>query len=57
VFGATRGIERLLQLFERKNIKASWYVPGHTLETFPDEIAKIRDADHEMYSLIDLPQL
>lgn len=48
VFGATRGVERLLALWDRKNIKASWYIPGHTIETFPDEMAKIRDAGHEM---------
>jgi hypothetical protein len=50
VFGATRGVERLLQLWERKNIKCSWYIPGHTIETFPEEMAKIRDAGHEMYA-------
>jgi hypothetical protein len=50
VFGATRGVERLLQLWERKNIKCSWYIPGHTIETFPEEMAKIKDAGHEMYA-------
>jgi peptidoglycan/xylan/chitin deacetylase (PgdA/CDA1 family) len=48
VFGATRGVERLLELWESKTIKCSWYVPAHTMETFPEEIAKIRDAGHEM---------
>ncbi|KAK5942493.1 hypothetical protein PMZ80_005058 [Knufia obscura] len=48
VFGATRGVERLLALFSKKNIKCSWYVPGHTLETFPKDMAKIRDAGHEI---------
>ncbi|KAL3421734.1 polysaccharide deacetylase family protein [Phlyctema vagabunda] len=48
IFGATRGVERLLQLWERKNIKTSWYIPGHTLESFPNEMAKIRDAGHEI---------
>ncbi|RDW85510.1 hypothetical protein BP5796_03835 [Coleophoma crateriformis] len=48
VFGATRGIERLLQLWEKKNVKCSWYIPGHTLETFPKQCAKIRDAGHEI---------
>jgi peptidoglycan/xylan/chitin deacetylase (PgdA/CDA1 family) len=49
VFGATRGVERLLDLWQKYNIKASWYIPGHTIETFPTEMAKIRDAGHEMY--------
>jgi hypothetical protein len=49
VFGATRGIDRLLDLWEKKNIKCSWYIPGHSIESFPEQIAKIRDAGHEMY--------
>jgi hypothetical protein len=24
------------------------YIPGHTIETFPEEMSKIRDAGHEM---------
>lgn len=48
VFGATRGVERLLGLWEKYSIKASWFIPGHTIETFPEEMAKIRDAGHEM---------
>jgi hypothetical protein len=51
VFGATRGIERLLALWEKKNIKCTWFTPGHTIETFPEQIAKIRDAGHEMYEM------
>jgi hypothetical protein len=36
------------QLFEKKNMKASWYIPGHTIESFPKEMAAIRDAGHEI---------
>lgn len=39
---------RYPQLFEKKNIKASWYIPGHTIESFPREMAAIRDAGHEI---------
>lgn len=48
IFGAMVGIDRLLNLCRRYNIKASWFVPAHTLETFPKQIAKIRDYGHEM---------
>ena len=48
IFGATLGVDRLLGLFEKHNIKASWFVPGHTLESFPKQIEKIRDGGHEM---------
>lgn len=39
---------RLLKMFEKYNIKATWFIPGHSLETFPDECAQIRDAGHEI---------
>ncbi|ORY86697.1 glucose 1-dehydrogenase [Leucosporidium creatinivorum] len=48
IFGAEVGCARLLKLFEKKNIKASWYIPGHTIESFPKEMAAIRDAGHEI---------
>ena len=48
VFGATVGVDRLLKLCEKYKIEASWFVPAHTLESFPKQIAKIRDAAHEM---------
>jgi peptidoglycan/xylan/chitin deacetylase (PgdA/CDA1 family) len=35
-------------LFEKYNIKASWFIPGHSLETFPEECAMVRDAGHEI---------
>lgn len=48
IFGATIGIDRLLKLFGSYNIRASWYVPAHTAESFPDQVAKIVNAGHEM---------
>jgi hypothetical protein len=48
IFGATVGIDRLLKLWEKYHIKASWFVPAHSVESFPKQIAKIRDAGHEM---------
>ena len=49
VFGATVGTDRLLKLLNKYNIKASWYVPAHSIESFPKQMAKVRDAGHEMY--------
>ncbi|EXJ57395.1 hypothetical protein A1O7_07742 [Cladophialophora yegresii CBS 114405] len=48
IFGAVVGIDRLLKLWDRYKIKASWYVPAHSVESFPKQIAKIRDAGHEI---------
>lgn len=48
IFGATVGIDRLLKLWDRLGIKTTWFVPAHSIESFPSQIAKIRDAGHEM---------
>ncbi|KAF5361413.1 hypothetical protein D9758_006234 [Tetrapyrgos nigripes] len=48
VFGATIGLERVLKLFDKYGIKATFFVPGHTLESFPEDVAKIRDKGHEI---------
>ncbi|RSH77842.1 uncharacterized protein EHS24_002903 [Apiotrichum porosum] len=42
------GIPRLLALFKKFGITTTWYVPGHSLDTFPDEMAAVRDAGHEI---------
>ena len=49
LFAGTVGIRRLLKLFEKYNITTTWFIPGHSLETFPEECAMVRDAGHEMY--------
>lgn len=48
IWAGTVGTRRLLKLFEKYNIKASWFIPGHSLETFPEECAMVRDAGHEI---------
>lgn len=48
VFGATVGIERLLKLFDKYSIKATFFTPAHSIESFPNDLAKVRDAGHEI---------
>ncbi|KAL1651217.1 hypothetical protein SLS58_000555 [Diplodia intermedia] len=48
MFAGTIGIRRLLKLFDKYSIKATWFIPGHSLETFPEECAAVRDAGHEI---------
>jgi peptidoglycan/xylan/chitin deacetylase (PgdA/CDA1 family) len=48
VFGATVGIDRLLNLWDKYNIKATWFTPAHSAESFPKQIRKIVDKDHEI---------
>ncbi|TXB96828.1 hypothetical protein FocTR4_00011275 [Fusarium oxysporum f. sp. cubense] len=48
LFAGTHGTRRMLKLFDKYNIKATWFIPGHSLETFPEECAMVRDAGHEI---------
>jgi peptidoglycan-N-acetylglucosamine deacetylase len=38
VFAAEVGMPRLLKLFDRYELKTTWFIPGHTAESFPKEI-------------------
>jgi Polysaccharide deacetylase len=48
IFGATVGTDRLLKMLDKHKIKASWYIPAHTIESFPQQMARVRDTGHEM---------
>lgn len=48
VFAGEVGVPRLLRLFERFGIKTTWFVPGHSLETFPAEMKAVAEAGHEI---------
>ena len=47
-FGPRVGAPRLLALMQKFRIKSSWYVPGHTIETFPDAVKRVVDHGHEI---------
>lgn len=82
MFAGEVGVPRLLKLFNKYQIKTTWFIPGnvlkaffcstdlpirpfllrtvfvdddepsrsvgHSLETFPEQMAAVRDAGHEM---------
>jgi peptidoglycan/xylan/chitin deacetylase (PgdA/CDA1 family) len=48
VFAGEVGVPRMLAMFRRFGIRASWFVPGHSLETFPGQVQMIADAGHEI---------
>lgn len=47
-FGPNVALPRILDLLKKHDVTASWYVPGHTLETYPDQCRRIFDAGHEI---------
>ncbi|KNZ74996.1 hypothetical protein J132_05396 [Termitomyces sp. J132] len=51
MFAGEVGVPRLLKLFNKYNIKTTWFIPGtfhSSLETFPEQMAAVRDAGHEI---------
>ena len=48
LFSGEVGSPRLLRLFEREDIRTTWFVPGHSIETFPDQMRAVADAGHEI---------
>jgi peptidoglycan/xylan/chitin deacetylase (PgdA/CDA1 family) len=48
IFAGEVGVPRLLKLFASFNIKATWFVPGHSLETFPQQMKRVVDENHEV---------
>ena len=48
LFAGEVGIPRLLKLFEKSRIKTTWFIPGHSIETFPEESRLVAEAGHEI---------
>jgi peptidoglycan/xylan/chitin deacetylase (PgdA/CDA1 family) len=48
LFAGEVGTPRMLNLFERNGIKATWFIPGHSIETFPRQVEAIVAAGHEI---------
>ena len=48
VFASEVGTPRMLKLFDRVGIQTSWFIPGHSIETFPKEMKAVAAAGHEI---------
>ncbi len=48
MFSGEVGSLRLLKLFDRFGVKTTWFIPGHSLETFPDQMKQVAEAGHEI---------
>ena len=42
------GLPRLVKLFERYGIKSTFFTPGHTIESFPEQFEMVVKAGHEI---------
>jgi peptidoglycan/xylan/chitin deacetylase (PgdA/CDA1 family) len=48
LFAGEVGSPRLVKLFERFGIKTTWFIPGHSIETFPEQMKQVAEAGHEI---------
>ena len=48
LFAGEVGVPRLLDLFRDFGIRVTWFVPGHSVDTFPVQSAAIVEAGHEV---------
>lgn len=48
VFAGEVGVPRLLTFFERLGVKQTWFWPGHSIETFPEQFDACVSAGHEI---------
>lgn len=48
LFAGEKGIPRLLDLFKKYNIRTTWFAPGHSIETFPEQVKRVVDEGHEI---------
>jgi peptidoglycan/xylan/chitin deacetylase (PgdA/CDA1 family) len=45
-FGAEVAAPRILEFLERRDLPSTWFVPGHTAESFPEAVRAIHEAGH-----------
>ena len=48
VFAGTVGSQRLIDLFKKYDIRTTWFIPGHSLESFPEQMQLVMDGGHEI---------
>jgi peptidoglycan-N-acetylglucosamine deacetylase len=47
-YGARVGVPRILAFLEERELPATFFVPGHTVDSFPQETESILEAGHEI---------
>lgn len=48
LFAGERGVPRMLEMFRRAGITTTWFWPGHSIETFPEQFDACVAAGHEV---------
>ncbi|MFE7445719.1 polysaccharide deacetylase [Streptomyces chartreusis] len=48
MFAGEVGVPRMLELFRRAGLPSTWFWPGHSIETFPEQLDACVEAGHEI---------
>jgi peptidoglycan-N-acetylglucosamine deacetylase len=48
IFAGEVGVPRMLELFRRRDMPSTWFWPGHSIETFPEQFDACVAAGHEI---------
>jgi peptidoglycan-N-acetylglucosamine deacetylase len=48
LFAGEVGTPRLLKMFDKYDLRTTWFIPGHSIETFPEQTKQVVDAGHEI---------
>lgn len=48
LYGAEVGAPNVLEFLSERDLPATWFVPGHTIDSFPDVSEDVVDAGHEI---------
>lgn len=48
VFGADVGSSRILDILDKTGVQATWFIPGHTIESFRDKVAEIYSRGYDI---------
>lgn len=48
LFAGEVGAPRLLKLFAKQQLRTTWFIPGHSIETFPEQMKAVVEAGHEV---------
>ncbi|MCO8243294.1 MULTISPECIES: polysaccharide deacetylase [unclassified Haladaptatus] len=47
-YGAAVAAPRILDLLDRLDVPATWFTPGHTIESFPEICGEVHDRGHDI---------
>jgi peptidoglycan/xylan/chitin deacetylase (PgdA/CDA1 family) len=48
LFAGEVGAPRLLKMFAEQNLRTTWFIPGHSIDTFPEQMKAVVEAGHEI---------